>query len=226
MWERHQRKVTRTQANAIVQKYLCHVPDPAAPLPTADALRPKLWHPRSQILPGTSRQTVASGSKLHYYGDVVRPELKPAWLQVASTKSFQAPITCLDRHVALLCCDFPREGIDLQVPISGDRRSLLWSPANRTRNEARSLWVFWSIKSKLLQGYNFGFKSQSLDCVRGFSELWVNESPLSAPASLQREATEKMISQVGRVCGRFCCCLLDARRILAEEKGIQAALWV
>lgn len=49
---------------------------------------------------------------------------------------------------------------------------------------------------------------------------------LSAPASLQGEATENMINQVGRVCGRFCCCLLDARGVLAEEKGIQAALWV
>lgn len=34
------------------------------------------------------------------------------------------------------------------------------------------------------------------------------------------------MAQVGRVCGCFSSCLLDARGILAEEKGIQAALWV
>lgn len=129
-------------------------------------------------------------------------------------------------HLALLCWDFPREGTDLRVATSGARPSRPRPPANAVRNKAQSLWVFWSIKSKSLLGYNFGFESQSLDCVRGFSGLRVNEDPPSAPASLQREATEEMMAQVGRVCGRFSSCLLDARGILAEEKGIQAALWV
>lgn len=92
MWEEATLYHRKAQAKGEVNtsEYNCataSLPRPGHPatLPTAEALQPKLRHPRSQILPGVSRQTITSGFKLHDYSDVVRPERKPAWLQVAFT---------------------------------------------------------------------------------------------------------------------------------------------